>query len=52
MLDIVASYHRIQLQAKPMIQTQENGKKPHFGSDLDLLRSNLGRLMFFYITSS
>ena len=26
MLDIVASYHRIQFQQKIMIQTQENGK--------------------------
>ena len=30
MLDIVASYHRIQFQEKLMIQTLENGKKPHF----------------------
>ena len=30
MLDIVASYHCMQFQGKLMIQTQENGKKPHF----------------------
>ena len=30
MLDIVASYHRIQFQEKLVIQTLENGKKPHF----------------------
>ena len=27
MLDVVASYHCIQIQIKRMIQTQENGKK-------------------------
>ena len=30
MLDVLASYDRIQFQEKRMIQTQENGKKPHF----------------------
>ena len=30
MLDIVASYDCIQFQEKLMIQTLENGKKPHF----------------------
>ena len=34
MLDIVASYHRIQCQEKLLFQTQENGEKPHFGPDL------------------
>ena len=34
MLNMVASYHCIQFQRKPMIQTQENGKKLHFGTDL------------------
>ena len=34
MLDIVASYHRIQFQGNLMIQTQQNGKKPNFGTDL------------------
>ena len=34
MLGIVASYLRIQFQEKPMIQTQENGKKPHVRPDL------------------
>ena len=33
MLDIVASYHGIQCQRELMIQTQENGEKPHFGPD-------------------
>ena len=32
-----ASYHFIQYQGKAMIQTQENGKKPHFGPDLGQL---------------
>ena len=30
MLDIVANYHRMQFQGKPMIQTQGNGEKTHF----------------------
>ena len=34
MLDIVASYHRIQFQEKLMIQTQENDEKAHFGPDV------------------
>ena len=34
MLDIVASYHSMQFQGKPMIQTQEKGEGPHFGPDL------------------
>ena len=32
MLDIVASYHRIQFHKTFMIQTQVNGKKRHFVS--------------------
>ena len=34
MLDIVASYHFMQFHGKLMIQTQENGEKPHFGPNL------------------
>ena len=49
MLDIVASYHRIQFQGKCMIQTQKNGKKPHVGSDLRPLHSILGRQFFFFL---
>ena len=30
-----------------MIQTQENGEKPHFGSDLGLLDSNSGPIFIF-----
>ena len=37
MFGIVASYHRMQFQGKLMIQTQENGEKPHFGPDLGSL---------------
>ena len=36
-LDIVASYHRMQFEGKPIIQTQEKDEKPHFGPDLGLL---------------
>ena len=39
MLDIIANYHRMQFQEKLMVQTQENGKKPHFVSDLGPLDS-------------
>ena len=48
MLEIVASYHCMQFQGKPMIQTQENGEKLHFGPDLGQLFSNLGRQFFFF----
>ena len=34
MLNIVANHHCMQFQGKIMIQTQENGRKPHFGPDL------------------
>ena len=47
MLDIVASYHRIQVQEKFMNQSQENGKKPHSGPDLGQLSPNLGHQIFF-----
>ena len=36
----------MQFQRKSIIQTQEKGKKPHFGPDLDLLCSN-SRHFFF-----
>ena len=48
MLNIITSYHRMQLQEKLMIQTQENGKKPHSGPDLGPLGPNLGRQIFFF----
>ena len=35
-----------------MIQTQENGEKPHFGPDLGLLDPNSGRQFFFKILAS
>ena len=47
MLDINASYHRIQCQGKLMIQTEENGEKPHFWPDLGLLGQNSGSQVFF-----
>ena len=31
-----------------MIQTQENGKKPHFGPDLGLFGPNSGSKFFFF----
>ena len=48
MLNIITSYHRMQLQEKLMIQTQENGKKPHSGPDLGPLGPNLGCQIFFF----
>ena len=50
MLDIVASYHRIQFQGKLMIQTQENGEKPNFGPDLDPLGPNSTQALIQAIT--
>ena len=47
MLDIVASYHRIQFQGKLMIHAEENDKKYHFGLDLGPLGPNSGRHSFF-----
>ena len=47
MLDIVASYHRIQFQGKLMAKTQENGKKSHIGPDLGPLSSNSDCIFFF-----
>ena len=43
MLDIVESYHRMQLQGELIVQTQENNEKPHFGPDLGLFGPNSGR---------
>ena len=47
MLDIVASYHRMQYQGKLMNQTWENGKKTNFESNFGLFGPNLGPLIFF-----
>ena len=47
LLEIVASYLRIQFQGKLIIQTQENGEKPHFGPDSGPLDPNLGQQLFF-----
>ena len=47
MLDIVESYHRMQLQGELIVQTQENDEKPHFGPDLGLFGPNSGRQFFF-----
>ena len=37
----------MQFQEKLMIQTQENGREPHFGSDLGLLVPKSGREFFY-----
>ena len=47
MLDIVASYRRMQFQEKLMIEAQENGEKSQFGLDSGLLGPNSGRQTFF-----
>ena len=47
MLDIVASYRRMQFQGKFMIQTQENSEKPYFGPGFRPVGLNLGRQTFF-----
>ena len=46
MLDIVASYHCMQFRGKPILQTQENGEKPYFVSNLGPLGPNLD--CYFY----
>ena len=38
----------MQFQGNLMIQTQENGKKRHFGSNLGPLGPNSGRQFFFF----
>ena len=47
MLEILESYHRMQFQGKPTIQTQENGEETHFGPDLGPLGADSGRQFFF-----
>ena len=42
----------MQCQGKRMIQTQENGKKPHFGPDLGPLGPNSGRQFFSFFQKS
>ena len=48
MLEIVASYHCIQFEEKPMIQTQENDKKPHSGPNLGQLNQIWTAIFFFF----
>ena len=47
MLDIVASYHFMQLQGKLIKLTEENSKKPIFGPILVHLAQNSGHQFFF-----
>ena len=42
----------MQIQGKRMIQTQQNVKKPHFGSDLRPLGPNFGKQISFKILAS
>ena len=51
MLEIVADYHYMQFQGKYMTQTQENGEKPCFGSDLGSLDPNSDYHFLFYFFS-
>ena len=46
MLDIVASYHCMQIQGKLMNKTGKNDKKPSFGPDFGTFRPNLGPQFF------
>ena len=43
----VSGSHRMQFHGKLMIQTQENGEKPHFGPDLGTLGPNSSHQNFF-----
>ena len=47
MLNIVASYHCMQMQGKLMNQTWKNAKKPSFGPNFGPFVSNLPPLEFF-----
>ena len=47
MLDIVATSYWMQFQGNLMIQTRENGEKPHFGSHLDPWAKNQASKFFF-----
>ena len=47
MLDIIASYHCMQLQGKLMNKTWENKKKPSFRPNFDPFGPNLGPKNFF-----
>ena len=47
MLDIVASYHCMQIQGKLMNKTGKNDKKPSFGPDFGFFDPNLGPKTFF-----
>ena len=48
MLDIVASYRRMQFQGKIIIQIQENGEIFHFRSDLGPFR--LSQLLYIMVS--
>ena len=37
MLDIVSNFHCMQFQGKPVVLTQKNTEKPHFGPNLGTL---------------
>ena len=52
MLDIVASYHFMQLQGKLIKLTEENSKKPIFGPILVHLAQNSGHQFFFCFQKS
>ena len=47
MIDIVATYHSTQFQGEPIIQTQQNGEKPNFESQLGPLGTNSRHKFFF-----
>ena len=47
MLEIVASYHCMEIQRKIVNQTWENGKTPFVGSDFGLFVPNSGCQFFF-----
>ena len=51
MLNIVASYHRMEFHEKPMIQTLDMPQKTHFGSDLGPFGTNFCHQFFFFFFS-
>ena len=46
-LDIMPTYHYVQNQEKLMIQSRENGQKPHLGKFLTISRSSISKLQIF-----
>ena len=47
MWDTVSTFNPVQYQEKVMMQTWENGEKPHFGPNIEPLGPNSSRQIVF-----